>query len=473
MRLPGSGEPDSDPSVQRMLEESRVRQHQQLHGRERLVVLLSAAAFLGTAVPFAIFVPGGRSLDPAVAVVLVALYMLAARIEFHTGSGWAVPTQLVFVPMLFLLPVSSVPLFVAVALILFRLPEYLGGTLEAGRAVVRMQEAWYSIGPAAVLALAGAGEPTWSDWPIYLAALGAQFGTDFVSFSVREHFGYGFTISELLKGVSTIYLVDALLSPIGLLAAFASVGERWAFLLVVPLLGLLAIFSREREARIENALTLSQAYRGTAHLLGELLSTSDDYTGKHSRSVVVFAHQVAETMGLDESAMRDVEFGALLHDVGKISVPNELINKPGKLTEQEWAVMRAHTTEGERMLERIGGVLEDVGHVVRSHHEHWDGSGYPDGLRGDQIPIAARIISACDAFHAMTSDRSYRLAMTREDAIEELRAHSGTQFDPAVVEALVTVVHGWEDVDGPSASQQEEARTAVRSLIAANPVVTR
>ena len=135
------------------------------------------------------------------------------------------------------------------------------------------------------------------------------------------------------------------------------------------------------EGRIENALALGDAYRGTAHLLGELLSSSHEYTGAHSRSVVILAHEVGEAMGVPENVLREIEFGALLHDVGKMAVPNEILNKPSSLTEDEWAQMRRHTAEGERMLARIGGVLAEVGTVIRSHHERFDGSGYPDGLR--------------------------------------------------------------------------------------------
>ena len=193
-------------------------------------------------------------------------------------------------------------------------------------------------------------------------------------------------------------------------------------MLALPVIGLFAIFAREREARIEHALTLSHAYRGTAHLLGEILSTNDAYTGAHSRSVVVLSRSVGVQMGLDDATLRDVEFGALLHDVGKVNVPNEIINKPGALNDEEWEVMRAHTAEGERMLERIGGMLGEVGTVVRSHHEHFDGSGYPDGLAGEGIPIASRVIACCDAFNAMTTDRPYRLAMSTDEAIAERTA---------------------------------------------------
>ena len=121
-------------------------------------------------------------------------------------------------------------------------------------------------------------------------------------------------------------------------------------------------------------------------------------------------------------------------------MPKEIINKPGPLTEDEWVVIKAHTIEGQRMLDRVGGLLSDVGKIVRSSHEKWDGSGYPDGLVGDAIPVESAIVSCCDAFNAMTTDRSYRAAMTLDEAIDELQANSGTQFSPAVVDALMMVL---------------------------------
>ena len=145
-------------------------------------------------------------------------------------------------------------------------------------------------------------------------------------------------------------------------------------------------------------------------------------------------------MALDEDARRETEMGALLHDIGKIAVPDEIINKPGPLDEDEWKIMRTHTIEGERMLQQVGGLLSNVGRVVRASHERWDGGGYPDGLAGEEIPVAAHICAACDAFNAMTTDRSYRRALPLEVAIRELRDNAGTQFAPAVVEALLAVV---------------------------------
>jgi HD-GYP domain-containing protein (c-di-GMP phosphodiesterase class II) len=237
-----------------------------------------------------------------------------------------------------------------------------------------------------------------------------------------------------------VYLVDVLLAPVGLLVAFVALDAPQAVLLAVPLLVLLRVLAREREQRIEDAIELSRAYRGTALLLGDVLEGSDEYTGTHSRSVVTLSLDVADAMGLDSRRRRNVEFAALLHDIGKIAIPDEILHKPAPLDDSEWRVMKTHTLEGDRMLRMVGGVLADAGRVVRSTHERWDGRGYPDGLAGERIPIEACIVSCCDAFDAMTTDRVYRRAMSVEVALDELRANAGTQFNPQVVDALVEVV---------------------------------
>ncbi len=146
---------------------------------------------------------------------------------------------------------------------------------------------------------------------------------------------------------------------------------------------------------------------------------------------------MADELKLGPDERRSAEFTAILHDVGKIKIPKEIINKPGALTDEERAIINTHTIEGQRMLDKVGGLLGEVGHLVRSCHERWDGAGYPDGLAGEQIPLVSRIVCACDAFSAMTTDRPYRQAMDRHEAIEELRLCAGTQFDPQVVDALI------------------------------------
>jgi putative nucleotidyltransferase with HDIG domain len=225
-----------------------------------------------------------------------------------------------------------------------------------------------------------------------------------------------------------------------LLVAFAAFEEPPGTLLILPLVGLLALFARQRKVGIDRALELSHAYRGTAFLLGDVVEADDKYTGSHCKSVVDLVGAVAERLGLDARERRDAEFAALLHDVGKIRIPKTLINKPGPLTPEERALLETHTIEGEQILAQVGGLLADVGRIVRWHHERYDGSGYPDGLAGDRIPLVSRIVACCDAFNAMTTDRPYRAALTAEQALAELRAEAGAQFDPTVVAALTDVI---------------------------------
>ncbi|HWJ31646.1 MAG TPA: HD-GYP domain-containing protein, partial [Gaiellaceae bacterium] len=250
----------------------------------------------------------------------------------------------------------------------------------------------------------------------------------------------GLSARAHLRTVAPAYAVDTLLAPLGLLVAFAADRHPLALLLVLPVLVMFSTFAKERRYRIDNAVELSNAYRGTAMLLGDVIEADDAYTGSHSRDVVELVLAVADNLGLDPAGRRQAEFAALLHDVGKVKVPAEIINKAGPLDDGEWEIMKTHTVLGEQMLEQIGGLLGDVGHVVRSCHERWDGAGYPDGLAGEAIPLSARIVCACDAWSAMRTDRSYRRALPFEVALAELRSCAGTHFDPRVVDALVSVL---------------------------------
>jgi putative nucleotidyltransferase with HDIG domain len=321
------------------------------------------------------------------------------------------------------------------------LTDHFAGVISVRRAFHVFADCWHAIGPALVIIVAGAQAFSWDNWPVYLLALLAQFAFDFAAAAGRAWLIDGTPPLTVGRMIGPVYALDAALAPIGLVVAIAAleIGPGMC-LTVIPLAAVLAVLSRERQARVDQALALSAAYQGTAMLLGDVVEADDAYTGSHSRAVVELALAVSDTLGLRRAQRRNVEFAALLHDIGKITVPKEIINKPGKLTEDEWAIVRRHTIEGERMLKQIGGVLAEVGRIVRSSHEHFDGHGYPDGLAGEEIPIEARIVSCCDAFSAMTTTRAYRKAMSVEAALAELRACAGTQFDPEVVAVLVGLI---------------------------------
>ncbi len=397
--------------------------------------------FLVAAIALALVGDSGHSLELGPAVVLVLAYGALSRVRFHAGVGHTVPTQLAFVPMLFILPTQLVPLLVLLGMVVGNLPDYARGALHPGRALMLPGDAWHAIGPAVVLLAAGATTPVWADWPWYVLALAAQFAIDLAVYAVRARIALDITSREQLRALAWVWVVDALLAPLGLLAAFASVGHPYAFLAVLPLAALLTLFARERNERLDQALELGGAYRGIAMLLGDLLEEADEYTGgDHTRGVVALSLEVAGELGLSPHECHNVELSALLHDIGKIVIPDSIINKPGPLTDDEWALMKTHTVEGQRMLDRVGGVLREVGMIVRASHERWDGGGYPDGLAGERIPREAAVVAAADAFNAMTTDRSYRRARSHEEALEEMRACAGSQFAPDVVEALVRVV---------------------------------
>jgi putative nucleotidyltransferase with HDIG domain len=163
--------------------------------------------------------------------------------------------------------------------------------------------------------------------------------------------------------------------------------------------------------------------------LSEALDRRDGYTGRHSEEVMRTTRSLGVLMGMDGAGLAELEVAALLHDIGKILVPDSILNKPGRLTQDEHARMTEHPADGAEILARVPG-LEAVATIVRYHHERWDGAGYPDGLNGARIPLASRIIAVCDSYSAMTSDRPYRRAMSHDDALAELGTHAGWQFDP-------------------------------------------
>jgi putative nucleotidyltransferase with HDIG domain len=384
-----------------------------------------------------------RPFSLVASVAVFACYLVAARIQFPIVGGWTDPTQLIFVVMLFLVPAPLVPLFVIVAFLVAYLPDFIRGRIHFERSILVFGDSFYALGPSVVFSLFDVDQPVQSQWWVYSLAFGAQVLLVAVG-SITRHWidtGRPPKVASFVQGGAWAYSVDLLLSLVGLIVAIAVIASGIETLvLILPLFGLFWLFAKDRRARMDGALELSRAYRGTAMLLGDVIEFDHAYTGEHSQNVVELSVAVAARLGLSQEQCRSVELAALLHDVGKIAVPKEIIDKPGPLDPDEWTVMKRHTIDGQRMLERVGGALARVGDLVRASHEHYDGSGYPDGLAGRQIPIEARIVTCCDAYSAMTTDRSYRRAMTYAEAAVELLECAGSHFDPDVVDALITIL---------------------------------
>jgi putative nucleotidyltransferase with HDIG domain len=196
----------------------------------------------------------------------------------------------------------------------------------------------------------------------------------------------------------------------------------------------------ERTSELKKTLeALDKTYIDTLRTLVTALDRRDEGAQGHSLRVVQYSLKLAELMGWgNEEQLKILEYGALLHDIGKIGIPDSILKKPGELTKAEWEVMKTHPEEGYKIIHNIE-FLEEAAQFVLHHHERYNGSGYPAGLKGDEIPITSRIFVVVDTFDAMTTKRRYRDAATFEEAINEIKKCSGTQFDPKVVEAFLSV----------------------------------
>jgi HD-GYP domain-containing protein (c-di-GMP phosphodiesterase class II) len=430
-----------DPNLaeqQRILHELNVRGGGLAH-REAVVERLLGGAFVLLAAALAWSGSLAGASWPAIAGAVLA-FVAATHVEFDIGGGFAVPTQLAFVPLAFVVPASHLPLVVGAAWLLRRAPDLLRGRGSAARLWVAVGNGWFAVGPTLVLLLAGVRDASAAGPALLCAALAAQFLVDLVVSEIRETPFRRLDLLSQARELRVVIAIDAALAPIGYLVGVHAVEAAWSTFALLPLLAVLGVFARERRERVRSLAELSSAYRGTAYVLGDVIEADDGYTGEHSRGVVPLVMETGERLGLPAERLRNLEFGALLHDVGKIAIPKEIINKPGRLDPDEWRIVKTHTTEGQLLLDRVGGFMSEVGRIVRSHHERWDGGGYPDGLAGDAIPLESRIIAACDTWSAMTTDRVYRRALDPEVAVAELTSCAGSQLDPAVVAVVLGIV---------------------------------
>jgi putative nucleotidyltransferase with HDIG domain len=205
----------------------------------------------------------------------------------------------------------------------------------------------------------------------------------------------------------------------------------------------------------ESAETRSP-YSETAHALLAMLAERDTQTCCHSKATGEWARRLCKSMGLPKEQSEFIELCAVLHDIGKISTPDEVLLKPDALDPDEWEIMREHSAAGQRILNQIP-TLARCSSIVRAHHERWDGLGYPDGLAGETIPFEARVVSVVDAFHAMISDRPYRKAIAPRRALEILQSGRGTQWDPLIVDAMLGLFNTSRAQQAPA---QKRASTA-------------
>src|SRR5687767_13106588 len=255
-------------------------------------------------------------------------------------------------------------------------------------------------------------------------------------------------------------LWSLLLVPLVLELAFGTFPSLYLVVVPISILGTYLIY-RSAEARLQTKTdelkALGQLHLATAEALATAIDAKDQTTHCHVRRVQIYAAGMGEVLGLSRNEIAALKAGSLLHDIGKLAVPAHIINKPGRLSPAEFEKMKIHTTVGAQILSRVDFPYP-VTPIVRHHHEQWDGHGYPDGLKGEQIPITARIISVVDCFDSVREDRPFRRSMTRDEAIAFLLRGSGTHFDPNVVELFIKHLPRFEaQIEAVGLSQQFSA----------------
>jgi diguanylate cyclase (GGDEF)-like protein len=585
-----SGDPRAKDPAGRLLEESWSGRGIPAARRELIVESVAALLFVAVAVPLALPALLSHGLDAGLAVLLVGLYALVAgTIAFPIGAGYLVPTWVILVPMLLLLPPGTVPLLAAASWLLASLGRLAARRGRAEHVLFAIPNAWHAVGPALVLMAAGTHHGTLATGGIYLAAFLSGCLLDLAVSTLREAGALRIAPQVQLRVAAQVSLIDGCIAPLGLLLSLAARHDHPAMLMVLPLGALLLVLQRDRTHRIVQAherLELAitdpltslgnrrklatdlaerihtashgeplvlmvfdldgfKAYNDTfGHMAGDALlsrmgarlaemaapagaayrlggdefcvilpaqphevptavssvaaalredgerfsiaasggavllpheASSPDYAlqladdrmylrkqhrrplaareqtrdvlvrimqakqpglNDHSSEVSRLAVAVGRRLGMEAEKIDELARAADLHDIGKVGIPDAILDKPGQLDAQEWELIRQHTILGERILS-AAPALRPVARIVRASHERWNGAGYPDGLAGHEIPLAARIVAVCDAYDAITSHRCYRPARPDMVARAELLREAGHQFDPAVVAAVL------------------------------------
>ncbi len=416
---------------------------------------------------WSLYLPSPVDVTASFVYLVLAFLVASRRVEFHPKVA---SMSLGFVLVLAALFRCGTVVAIAAAVVnvlgchLFSAP----GTRHPKLWVTAYNSASYAVAALAAglcyarLAPLGVG-PAYLGWRVLAAtaAVGAYYSVTILAIGLAS------TMTSLrlptrlwwaeLLGIAPVYAAGGAVALA--LDTAVHVFGHWVFVVGIPF-GLLiqralaaqaakvAEHVQHLEERVAAGEKLAKLYLSMVQALSNAVDAKDHGTHLHVQRVQGLARAVARRVGLKGDDLNAVEFGAVLHDIGKLAVPDRLLRKPGKLTDREFKVIQGHTVAGETILRPIDfGV--DVATVVRHHHEKLDGSGYPDGLRGDEIPPGARVLAVIDVYDALVSDRPYRKAWTSEKAVEYLRQEAGTGFDRAVVEALAEVLAEGEVPDAP------------------------
>lgn len=370
----------------------------------------------------------------------IALFSESLAIGLSVGGG---RSSITFLPLLASVqlfgPVGGIVLIVptvAFAEFIVRRKSIMKGLFNVSQAILGTSIAGVIFSLTGGEALEGLGSPDITSQLVPFIGFGLVFlGVNHAAVSLAITLSQGLPfrrVWDMVLSNSGARLNDILISPIALAVAFLYVQFGLAGILVILLPMLFIRYSY---------LTTSKLREANEDLLTALvkaMETRDPYTSGHSQRVSLLAGRIAEEVGLNRMGIERVRMAALLHDIGKIeAVYTEILRKPDSLTDRERAIIESHVTRGEQLLRDLSSVPEAVVRAVRHHHERVDGRGYPDGLKGDEIPVGARIIAVCDAVDAMLSDRPYRTALTLPVVLDQLRQHSATQFDTEIVGSLL------------------------------------
>jgi hypothetical protein len=436
----------------------RERRGHPMGDRESVVAGTLALGYFLAALGVALLLPWEESADPLTVAWLVALFVVALRIHFEVGAGWVSAAELVFVPLLFAVPLPLVPLLVPACFAIEELPDLLSGRSHGHRWMNWLADSWFVVGPVLLLGLLAPGDPQLGFAWVYALALAAQVAVGIVIPVVREQLVGRIVFRDELRSAATAYQLNVLLAPVGFAIAYAAARNPAWLIALAPLVALLAVLARLHAARIDRLVNQHRDFWG--RFVADSRAVERCWTASHVsedwRSLPELTLAVAQELGLEYRLRFDLAFAA--HDAARYYMPRTVIVGPA-LSQDQQEREHPHPLEAERRVELLSSLLkkrlaaargarrllaelsDDWGvrrqaALVGASRERWDGGGQPDGLRGEEIPLGSRIIACCEAYSAMTSGRAYRSPMSQETALEELRRAAGSKFDPRVVEAL-------------------------------------